>query len=279
MKVVITGANGQLAQDLKAVFSAHHEVFSLSRSELDITNSASVSEIIHFLRPDAIVHAAAYTNVDQAESDEDTAYLVNAYGTRNVAVAARQVAAKMVYISTDYVFDGNKGTAYNEFDLVNPLCVYGKSKLAGEEMVKSFSDRYFIVRTSWVFGRHGNNFVKTMLKLTAMRTELQVVNDQTGSPTYTIDLAAFLKELIETEKYGVYHASNAGACTWYEFAKAIIAEAGLTCKVAPIETKDLPRPARRPAYSVLDHMAIRLNGFPEMRHWTDALHTYMSASL
>ncbi|MFC4765795.1 dTDP-4-dehydrorhamnose reductase [Effusibacillus consociatus] len=275
MKIAITGANGQLGHDLVNLLSHDHQVFGLSRQVMDITNFPQVVETVQRIKPDAIIHAAAYTRVDEAEHTQDKAYLVNTYGTRNVAISAQQAGSKMIYISTDYVFDGQSSTPYKEFDSPNPLTVYGKSKLAAEEIVKNFSNKYFIVRTSWLYGQYGQNFVKTMLTLAQLRKELPVVFDQIGSPTYTVDLAYFLKDLLQTELYGIYHASNTGACSWYEFAKAVFEEAGLDIKLNPVETKDFPRPARRPAYSVLDHMAIRLNGLSDFRTWRDALKEFV----
>jgi dTDP-4-dehydrorhamnose reductase len=222
-----------------------------------------------------IIHAAAYTKVDLAESEPNQAFLINAYGTRNVAVVSEAVGAKLVYISTDYVFDGMATTPYNEFAPTNPLSVYGKSKLAGEQFVRDLHAKFFIVRTSWVYGKHGNNFVKTMLKLAQERDELMVVHDQIGCPTYTVDLANCILELIQTEKYGVYHVSNSGHCSWYEFAKAIFEEAGIKVKVNPCTTKDFPRPAPRPMYSVFEHMALRLNSFKVMPNWRDSLRIFL----
>lgn len=278
MKVLITGAKGQLGTDMVLLLEndARFEVFPFSRTELDITNEQTVNAVINTLKPDVIIHTAAYTKVDLAESDIDGAYLVNAIGTRNIAVAAERVKAKLVYVSTDYVFDGEKGSSYIEFDPVNPLGVYGKSKYAGEEFVRSLTSRYFIVRTSWVYGKYGSNFVKTMLNLAQDHKELKVVDDQIGSPTYTVDLARFISELINTESYGIYHATNSGCCSWFEFAQAIFEEAGMEIKVNPCTTKDFPRPASRPAYSVLEHMVIRLNGMTDIRHWREALKDYFS---
>jgi dTDP-4-dehydrorhamnose reductase len=196
---------------------------------------------------------------------------VNAYGTRNVVVASEHIGAKFVYISTDYVFDGTANVPYNEFAFTNPINVYGKSKLAGEQFVRDLHSKFFIIRTSWVYGKHGNNFVKTMLKLAQEQKQLFVVDDQIGCPTYAVDLARCIFQLIQTEKYGVYHISNSGHCSWYEFAKAIFEEASINIVVNPCKTKDYPRPAQRPPYSVLDHMALRLNGFKELRHWREAL--------
>ncbi|SFA57969.1 dTDP-4-dehydrorhamnose reductase [Anoxybacillus pushchinoensis] len=272
MKVVVTGAKGQLGTDLVHLLADRgYKVYGYGRDELDITNFEQVKQVISEVNPDVVIHAAAYTKVDLAESEPDQAFLINAYGTRNVVVASEAIGAKLVYVSTDYVFDGTANVPYNEFAPTNPLSVYGKSKLAGEQFVRDLHSKFFIVRTSWVYGKHGNNFVKTMLKLAQERDELMVVHDQIGCPTYTVDLANCILELIQTEKYGIYHVSNSGHCSWYEFAKAIFEEAGIEVKVNPCTTKDFPRPAPRPAYSVLDHMALQLNGFREMREWRVAL--------
>jgi dTDP-4-dehydrorhamnose reductase len=276
MKVIITGANGQLGHDVvKLLLSFPWEIYAFGREELDITDADLVSEKLTEIQPNVIIHAAAYTQVDQAESDEENAYLVNAYGTRNLVVAADRLQAKFCYISTDYVFNGQATSPYKEYDQTSPLGVYGKSKYAGEELVKTLCSKYFIVRTSWVYGLYGNNFVKTMLRLAQEKSELGVVNDQVGSPTYTVDLANFLVDLVQTEKYGVYHASNTGTCTWYEFAKAIFDEAGVQINVNPLTTEDFPRPAPRPKYSVMDHLAIRANGFRDLRHWKDGLKDFI----
>ena len=278
MKVVVTGAKGQLGTDLVHLLADRgYEVYGYGREELDITNFYQVKQVISEVNPDVVIHAAAYTKVDLAESEPDQAFLINAYGTRNVAVVSEVVGAKLVYISTDYVFDGTANVPYNEFAPTNPLSVYGKSKLAGEQFIRDLHSKFFIVRTSWVYGKHGNNFVKTMLKLAQERDELMVVNDQVGCPTYTVDLANCILELIETEKYGIYHVSNSGHCSWYEFAKAIFEEAGIEVKVNPCTTKDFPRPAPRPAYSVFEHMALRLNGFKEMSHWKEALKNFLKS--
>jgi dTDP-4-dehydrorhamnose reductase len=276
MKVIVTGAKGQLGTDLVHLLAdKRYEVYGYGREELDITNYDQVKRVISEVSPDVVIHVAAYTKVDLAESEPDQAFLINAYGTRNIAVASEAEGAKLVYISTDYVFDGTATTPYNEFAPTNPLSVYGKSKLAGEQFVRDLHSKFFIVRTSWVYGKHGNNFVKTMLKLAQERDELSVVYDQIGCPTYTVDLSNCILKLIQTEKYGIYHVSNSGHCSWYEFAKAIFEEVGIEVKVHPCTTKDFPRLAPRPAYSVFEHMALRLNGFNEMRNWREALKKFI----
>lgn len=275
MIIAVTGANGQLGTDLVRMLQARHEIVGLTRNELDITDSEQCKDVMQRIKPDVVLHAAAYTAVDLAESEEDRAHTVNTFGTRNVAMAAEKVGAKLVYISTDYVFDGTGTSPYQEYDQTNPQSVYGKSKRAGELLVQSLCSRYFIVRTSWVFGAYGNNFVKTMLKLGREKDRLQVVGDQVGSPTYTVDLCRFIGELAETEKYGIYHASNSGFCSWYEFAVAIFEESGLKVKVDPCTTAQFPRPAKRPAYSVMDHLSIRANGLNDLRPWRDALREFL----
>ena len=276
MKVLVTGAKGQLGTDLVLFMEElGWDVHSFGRETLDVTDAQLVSKTFDRIRPDVVFHTAAYTQVDQAEVEEDRAFLVNAQGTKHVAQAAEAVNAKLCYISTDYVFDGRAASPYREEDEPNPISVYGQSKLAGERYVQKISSRHFIVRTAWVYGRHGRNFVSTMLQLAKTHQEVRVVNDQIGSPTFTEDLVRFLIQLVQTDQYGIYHATNSGSCSWYEFAKAIFEEAGIQIQVTPIRTEELPRKAQRPQYSVLDHGAIRRNGFEDLRHWRDALQDYM----
>lgn len=281
-RVLVTGSAGQLGQDVILLLNQQgYEVMGCDRMEMDIADLERCLEVISAFHSDVVIHCAAHTAVDVAETDVDTAYLINGVGTRNVTVAAEKVGAKLVYISTDYVFDGNSEQPYQEYDNTNPQSIYGKSKRAGEVLVQSLSSRYFIVRTSWVYGKYGHNFVKTMLKLGQEKPQLQVVHDQKGSPTYTVDLARFLLDLIRTEKYGIYHASNSGSCTWYEFAEAVLVEAreilDLTFPVEllPCSTEQFPRPAPRPRNSVMEHLAIRTNGFKEIRHWREGLRDFL----
>ncbi|GAD15304.1 NAD(P)-dependent oxidoreductase [Geobacillus sp. Sah69] len=276
MKIIVTGANGQLGQELvRQLQQMNFELYSFTKRDLDITNESIVNDVITKIEPDIIINAAAYTKVDQAEVEEETAYLVNAFGQRSLAAAAEKVGAKICYISTDYVFDGNSTVPYREYDQTNPLGVYGKSKLVGEELTKSLCSRYFIVRTAWVYGEFGQNFVKTMLRLAKEKEEIGVVNDQIGAPTYTVDLARFIIELVQTEKFGIYHCTNSGSCSWYEFAKAIFEESNISVKVNPITTEQIPRPAARPKYSVLDNFAMKVNGFSMLRHWREALKEFL----
>ncbi|NNU91008.1 dTDP-4-dehydrorhamnose reductase [Anoxybacillus sp. CHMUD] len=275
-KVVVTGAKGQLGTEVVEQFrQMGWDVYGYGKDELDVTDAQQVMGRLEYIRPHVVVHAAAYTKVDEAEKEREQAFLINTYGTRNVAVAAEKVGAKLVYVSTDYVFDGRRKEPYDEFTNTHPINVYGKSKLAGEQFVCHFHSKFFIVRTSWVFGAHGSNFVKTMLRLAKEKKEIFVVNDQRGCPTYAVDLAHSIYELAQTEKYGLYHISNTGQCSWYEFAQAIFTEACVDVPIHPCRTEDYPRLAARPSYSVFDHMALRLNGFEPLRHWREALQQFL----
>ncbi|MDQ0199066.1 dTDP-4-dehydrorhamnose reductase [Neobacillus ginsengisoli] len=276
MKVVVTGAKGQLGQDVVLELARkNHEAIGADREQLDVTNETSVQAFISDIKPDVILHCAAYTNVDAAEENEDAAYQVNALGTEYLAKAAKLVGAKMLYVSTDYVFDGTATDPYETDEATKPIGAYGRTKLAGEELLKKNLEQFFIVRTSWVFGVYGQNFVKTMLRLGAERGEVGVVHDQVGSPTYTVDLARFMVELMETEKYGIYHASNSGVCSWYEFAVEIFKQAGMKVTVNPLTTEQFPRPAARPKYSVLSKKKIEEQGLSPLRDWKEALAAYL----
>lgn len=277
MKVLVTGINGQLGYDVvKKLEEKGHDVVPAGREQLDISNEENVATFIGEVKPDAIIHCAAYTNVDGAEEERDTAYRVNGLGTKYLAQGANKIDAKMVFVSTDYVFEGNGTQPYEVDHPTNPLGVYGETKLAGEKFLVENLDKHFIVRTSWVFGKNGNNFVKTMLRLGKERGEVGVVHDQIGSPTYTVDLAGFLIELIESEEYGIYHASNSGVCSWFEFAVEIYKQAGLVVKVNPLTTEQFPRPAARPKYSVMSTKKIAGKGFTPLRDWKEAISAYLN---
>lgn len=274
--VLVTGAGGQLGRELVELLRSEGvQVYGLTRAELDITDSEAVRQWVDSYRPGAIVHAAAYTQVDRAECEADEAFRTNAIGTRNIAVAAQSAGARLVYVSTDYVFDGTRKTPYNEWCETGPLNVYGRSKLAGEAFVRELHSRFFIVRTSWVYGPYGHNFVKTMLRLGQEGKELRVVNDQFGAPTNTLDLSRAIAALLMTEKYGLYHVSNSGQCSWYEFACEIFNLAGIDAKITPIATETLQQQAKRPSYSVLEPMMLRLNDFPPLPAWQQALKRYV----
>lgn len=270
MRVVITGAAGQLGHDLKKAFT-DDDVLPIDVAECDITDEAAVMGVITDFAPELVVHGAAYTAVDKAEDDEDTAWRVNALGSWWVARACKVVGASMVYVSTDYVFDGSLGRAYTEFDQTSPQGIYARTKEAGEQLVRETLPEHYVVRTSWVQGENGNNFVKTMLRLGAERDELTVVADQTGSPTFTADLAPAIRRLAVTGRFGTYHVTNGGQCTWFEFAKAIFEEARLDVRVEPTTTQAYGAPAPRPAYSVLDNRKANLTGIGPLRPWREAL--------
>jgi dTDP-4-dehydrorhamnose reductase len=273
VRVLITGAGGQLGHDLERAFAgdAHHDVVACTRDRLDLASRDSVLQAITTVAPDAVIHAGAWTNVDGCETDPDEAWRVNALGTRHVAEAARLVGARVLYVSTDYVFDGTATTPYTEWSPTNPLSMYGRSKLAGEHELGPDDG---VVRTSWVCGVDGTNFVKTMLRVAAERDTVTVVDDQHGCPTFTADLAAAVKLLVVHRRPGVFHVTNQGATTWFGFARAIFAAAGLDReRVHPITTAELhpPRPAPRPAYSVLDNAALRLSDLPLLADWHEPL--------
>lgn len=276
-KVLVTGAGGQLGQEFVRLDVPGIQFVGVDRQVMDITDSVQCVQVMERIVPDTVIHCAAYTAVDRVETDEERAWQINAVGTENVARAAEAIGAKLCYISTDYVFDGNETQPYLENASTAPQTVYGRTKLAGEKLAQELCSQVFIVRTSWLYGYYGNNFVNTMLRLGQHHQELKVVNDQTGSPTYTLDIVKFIAELVQTHQYGVYHASNSGSCTWYDFARAIFEEAGLNNKITviPCQTKEFPRPAPRPAYSVLAHDALLRAGFEPMRHWRAALKEFL----
>jgi dTDP-4-dehydrorhamnose reductase len=295
--ILIVGSSGMLGTDLCQELDGDYEVYGIdnrSRAglnlpynstpiaqryfECDITDKKSVSEVISKVRPEIVIHTAAMTDVDGCERDSKKAYAINSTGTENVALACKDIGAAMFYISTDFVFDGTKSEPYVETDAPSALSVYGKSKLKGEEAVQRNVKKYFILRTSWLYGKNGKNFVDTIIKNSKTEAELKVVNDQVGSPTYTKDLSMAIHKLLDGSfsKYGIYHVSNAGAVSWFEYAKAILKLSGSNTKVSPISSQDLNRPAKRPAMSVLDNSKFAaLTGY-KMRGWEEALKEYIS---
>lgn len=276
MRILVTGASGQLGYDVERELERRGiEHLGTSSRELDITDRAAVEHLMQSYRPDAVVHCAAYTKVDLAEDEPERCWAVNADGTRNMAAACRKTGAKLLYISTDYVFPGTGERSYETGDPTGPVNTYGRSKLAGELAVQSLLEKYFIVRISWVFGKNGNNFVKTMLRLAETKAELSVVCDQIGSPTYTADLAPLLCDMVQTERYGVYHATNEGTCAWSEFAEAIFELAGRQVVVHPIPTSAYPTRAARPLNSRMSKERLRDNGFQALLEWKDALARYL----
>jgi len=289
MKILITGISGMLGVDLYQILRDGYEIDGLDIKDFpstpfsspsvhkgDITNLHELKAVFLELNPDFVIHMAAYTDVDGCERDPARAYKVNALGTQNVCLASQDLHIPVMYIGTDFVFDGKKNHPYTELDEPHPLNVYGKSKLAGENYVRSFLERYFIVRTSWLYGRYGKNFVETILKLASQKRELRVVNDQVGSPTYTKDLAQETKKLLSGSSYGIYHITNSGSCSWYEFAEETLELAGLRrVKVKPITSKELNRPARRPQFSVLKSTSSGWGAEDTMRPWKEALREYI----
>ena len=276
MKVLVTGVKGQLGYDvMKELQSRNIECISADIEEFDITDAQSTSVYIKAFLPDAVIHCSAYTAVDKAEDNPELCRAVNVQGTRNIAAVCKEINAKMIYISTDYVFPGTGTSEYEVDDSTRPLGIYGQTKLEGENVVKELLDKYFIVRTSWVFGKNGNNFVKTMLRLGRERSEVNVVCDQVGSPTYSVDLAPLLCDMVVTEKYGTYHATNEGLCSWAEFAQEIFKQAGYTTKVNFIPTSEYPTRAKRPLNSRMSKRSLDEVGLRRLPTWQDALKLYL----
>lgn len=282
MRVLITGANGQLGTDICQGLESF-ETIPLTHADIEITDMGVVKRAFAKHKPQVVINTAAFVRVDDCEIEPDKAFSVNALGARNIAVVAQQIDAKLVHISTDYVFGGevkSHPTPYTEFDTPAPLSIYGKSKLAGENFVRHLCLKHFIIRTSGLFGiagssGKGGNFVETMLRLGREQNELRVVNDQIFSPTYTKDLAKKIVQLIDTEYYGTFHITNKGACSWYEFAKEILRLAGLKTPVIPITSDQYPQKAKRPNFSVLDNYHLRLLGINDMRPWQEVLVEYL----
>jgi dTDP-4-dehydrorhamnose reductase len=275
MKIVLTGARGMLASDLIPCLTKYrHEVIALTKEELDVTDEASVSSVLSAHRPNIVIHPAAYTKVDLAESESDQAFRINGEGTENVARACKQHEVPMLFVSTDYVFDGEKESPYQTNDPTNPLSVYGKSKLAGEQAVMRHLNRFYIVRTSWLYGRNGRNFVETMLNKADQGSPLRVVADQWGCPTSTVSLSEIICDLILTEAWGIHHGTDEGVTTWYEFARAIVQG---RVSVDAIETKDFPTPAKRPKYSVLDKSSLPESTRRKLVTWQKALENYLAS--
>lgn len=269
MKVLVTGANGMLGQDLCPILEdVGAFVIETDVDTLDLTEAEVVEKAISDIRPDMVIHCAAYTAVDKAEEEVEKAELINVKGTENIAKICGKLEIPIVYISTDYVFDGEKNSPYLPEDRTNPQSVYGKTKLAGEDMVKKYCTKYYIARTSWLYGHHGKNFVETMLALAEKGEEIKVVDDQIGCPTWTVELANGILKLL-SKPFGTYHVCGAGEVSWYGFAKEIFQQANIeNVKLNPCSTEDFPRPAKRPKYSVMDNQKL-------CRNWQAALHDYM----
>ena len=274
-RILVTGCNGQLGRAINEEYKNDNvTLINTDVAELDITKVDEVLSFVEKERPDVIINCAAHTNVNACETQFDLAFLINAIGPRNLSIAASKIGAKMIHVSTDYVFDGSAIEPYTEFSPVAPLGAYGKTKLAGENFVKQFSAKYFIIRTAWLYG-DGKNFVKTMLTLGEERGEVGVVADQIGSPTSAKELAKMIHVLEPTENYGVFHGTCEGYCSWADFAEKIFEYAGMDVKVNRLTTDQYPTPAKRPAYSVLDNYMLRMTTDFTFAHWEDALKEYM----
>lgn len=288
MKILITGSKGQLGNELINIINSgtaeigtvsekikQAEIIALDVEELDITNLEMVKAVLHRENPHVVINCAAATNVDGCESNREMAFKINALGPRNLAMVSEEIGAKLVQVSTDYVFSGVGDVPLTEYDATAPYSVYGKTKLAGENYVKEFSSKYFIVRTAWLYGYVGKNFVYTMMNFGKQKEEITVVNDQKGNPTHANDLAYHILKLVETEEYGVYHCTGEGECTWYDFAKLIMELSCSKCKVKPCTSEEYKTPAKRPEYSSLDNMMLRCTVGNEMRQWQEALKSFM----
>lgn len=272
----VTGANGQLGRAVNKVYAedGNYKIVNTDVDELDITNVEDTLRMVRQVKPYAIINCAAYTAVEACETQVDLAYKINAIGARNLAIASREQGCKLVHVSTDYVFEGNGTRPYVEFDLPNPQGVYGKTKLEGENFVRDFADKYFIIRTAWLYGE-GKNFVRTMLRLSETNESVRVVRDQVGSPTSAMELARCIRYLLPSDNYGIFHGTCEGVCSWADFAEEIFRLAGKQTKVEKISTEEYGANVKRPAYSVLDNYMLKITGEFQFSSWQDALKEYM----
>ena len=277
MKILVTGVKGQLGYDVvKALESRGHQPVGVDHEEMDLMNNNMIQNFIMNLKPEAIIHCAAYTAVDQAEEEVEICYQINAEAVKVIAECAKTLDIPMIYISTDYVFDGTKASEYVETDIPNPINVYGASKLKGEQYVQQLLEKFYIVRISWVFGINGNNFIKTMQRLGNEQDQLNIIHDQVGSPTYTAHLAPLLVDMIETDQYGIYHATNEGYCSWYEFADEIFKQSQLDVMLHPITTDQYKTKAKRPLNSKMSKQKLSDYGFHRLPTWQEALKNYIN---
>ncbi|MCE5201237.1 MAG: dTDP-4-dehydrorhamnose reductase [Synergistaceae bacterium] len=288
MKVMITGSNGQLGSELRRILQKgvselgpipkcfiDAKLDCVDIEDLDITNLSDVSRHVCEFAPQLIINCASYTNVDACETHQDDAFKVNSLGARNMAVGAEMVGARIIYLSTDYVFSGDASSPYREYDRPEPQNVYGATKLAGERFVRDFCSRWFIVRTSWLYGYNGKNFVKTIMRLARERGTIKIVSDQTGNPTNAADLSHHILKIASAGEYGIYHCTGRGTCSWYDFADKIIEYSGIKASVFPCSSDEYQSPVKRPKYSALEHMALRCSVGDEMRKWQDALKYFL----
>jgi len=276
-KILVTGALGMLGHDILSAGLSYNniEIKGIDINDFNLLHTEGLKNYISESQPNVVIHCAAFTDVDKAESMPEQTFKINSASVRDIANVCNANQIKLILISTDYVFNGSKQTPYYEYDTPEPINIYGWSKYYAENYVRDFCNKYFIVRTSWLFGINGNNFVKTILNKAKTEKELKIVNDQVGSPTYTKDLAKFLIELSLTDKYGIYHVTNSGYCSWYEFAKEILKISNKDIKLIPIESKDLVRLAKRPLNSVLHKTALMSSGFTLLQNWKLALEDYL----
>lgn len=275
MKILITGSNGMLGHDLIEVLKDKHELILTTSKTLDITDNGHVIDFICDAKPDIVINSAAYTDVDGCETNQELAFEVNGEGVKNLSLACRKIDCALLHISTDYIFNGENTRPWVEDDEIGPISVYGKSKLKGEEYIQEILDKYFIVRTAWLYGINGRNFPKTMLELAENHPEITVVYDEVGTPTYTPDLAQGISELIETDYYGIYHLTNSDYCSWCEFARYIFEVADVDINVVPVTASEFARPAPRPHYSVLENKNWTDKGFKPLRSYKEAIKEYI----
>lgn len=288
MKLLITGGKGQLGCQLKSIIDRKSsdigeldprlkdcECKFIDFDELDITNLDEVLSCLGSFKPNAVINCAAYTNVDSCENDRDSAFKVNAIGPRNLAIACEKYAAKLLQVSTDYVFNGEGNVPFTEYDTPQPVSVYGKTKYLGEQYIRENCSRYFIFRTAWLYGEWGKNFVYTIMKAAKAKGHLDVVDDQRGNPTYAEDLAHHILKVILTDEYGIYHCTGCGECSWYDFACKIVEYSGIECSVTPVTSGMINRAAKRPAYSSLDNMMLRVTSGDDMRPWQESLESFI----
>ncbi|MDO4565898.1 MAG: dTDP-4-dehydrorhamnose reductase [Oscillospiraceae bacterium] len=290
MRILITGCRGQLGTELQRQLAEggsalgpleerlqNSDVTAVDIDSFDLADREAVLAFLDEGSYDMVINCAAFTNVNACESEQDAAFAANALGPRNLAEACASTSTALMHVSTDYVFDGLASEPYREYDLPSPITVYGKTKLAGELAVRERCANHYIIRTAWLYGAKGTNFVKTILKLAREKDEIKVVNDQLGNPTNAVDLAHHMLKIAPSSRYGVYHCTGAGVCSWYDFASEIVRLSGLECRVIPCTTEEYPTPAKRPAFSALDNMMLRLTAGDEMRGWREALADYMAA--
>ena len=275
MKILILGSEGQLGYEFKNYLEKIENVYSFSHKEVDILDIKKLDNILKEIRPDIVINCVAYTKVDKCEDEPDLVFLINSIGAKNISYLSYKYNSKIIYFSTDYIFDGEKKSPYNEFDKPNPLSVYGRSKLFGEKYTKEFNPNHLIIRISWLYGIKGDNFVKTIIKLSKINNILRIVNDQMGSPTYTLDVVKQIYELIKRDYIGLIHSANIGETSWFNFANLINEKLKLNIKIIPIKTEEYNAKAKRPKYSVLENYILKIENLNIMRNWEVAFNEFI----